>query len=1242
MVVDETGGLVASVASLVLREVSAAQLGGAGGSRHESLFRVEWVEAPTPSAVAAATILAGRTALLGAADALSEGSLREVGMELDVYPDVQGLIQALDAGAAIPAVAILDCTGLTDRGHSSDGSPRDVAAAAHVGVQNVLGVLQTWLAEERLAGSRLVVLTSDAVAVHGAELLSGLAAAGVWGLVRSAQSEHPGRFVLLDVDEHEESWAALAASLAADEPQLALRAGSVLVARLARVGSADGALAPPPGGAAWRLDVLGKGTIENLALVESPAPNDALPAGALRIAVRAAGVNFRDVLIALGVYPGEAAIGSEGAGEVIEVGPGVLDLAPGDRVMGMLPGGFGPIAVADRNMVVPMPERWSFVQAASVPAVFLTAYYALVDLARAQPGESLLVHAAAGGVGMAAVQIARHLGVEVFATASPSKWGALEALGCDAAHIASSRTLEFRERFLKASGERGVDIVLNSLAGEFVDASLDLLREGGRFIEMGKTDIRPVDAVADEHPGVAYRAFDLSQAGLERIQQMLRKLLELFEQGVLAPLPITTWDVRRAPEAFRFMSRAQHIGKVVLTLSAAIEARGTVLITGGTGGLGGLVARHLVVEHGLRSVVLTSRRGLEADGAVELRAELESHGAQVAVAACDVADREQLGRLLESVPERYPLTAVVHAAGVLDDGVIDSLTTEQVDRVLAPKVDAAWHLHELTEHLDLAAFVLFSSASATLGGAGQGNYAAGNAFLDALAAYRQARGLPGISMAWGWWAEPSGITAGLRDADLTRMARSGIGALLSSEGLELFDVARAQDRALVLPMRMNIAALRSATRVGAVPALLRGLVRAPARRTTDSGLLRRRLAGASEEERGQLVLDAIRAEVAIVLGHGTPAGVDVQREFLELGFDSLTAVELRNRLSAVTGLQLPATLMFDHSSPVALAGYLLAQLDSAGADREHGPDHAHDDDSRSGVASGSIADTASAGDAAQGTIGALFAQAHARGMVVEFLELLPAISTFRATFDAPPAPELAARPVRLSTGQSDPRLICLPSLLAMSGPHQFARFARAFAGVRDLTALPVPGFAAGEGLPATAGLAIEALLDAVRRSAAGAPVVLVGYSSGGMLAHAVAARLEDIGDAAVAVVLVDSYSPQSEAFTTMQAGLLHGMLERDGQYLSVDDARWTGMGAYMRLFADWRSTDIAAPTLLLRATEPMPGVSTAKEWGACWDLAHVTVDVPGNHFTIMEEHSDSTARAIEDWILDALPQVSGA
>ncbi len=361
------------------------------------------------------------------------------------------------------------------------------------------------------------------------------------------------------------------------------------------------------------------------------------------------------------------------------------------------------------------------------------------------------------------------------------------------------------------------------------------------------------------------------------------------------------------------------------------DAHGTVLVTGGTGGLGALVARHLVAAHGVRHLLLASRRGERAPGAGELREELEGLEAHVRIAACDVADRGQLAALLESVSAEHPLRGVVHAAGVLDDGVLDSLTPERLDGVLAPKARAALHLHELTRDADLSAFVLFSSAAGVLGAPGQGSYAAANSLLDALAAHRRARGLAAVSIAWGLWAQADGMAARLSDADVARGARLGVASLTPAEGLELLDAAGALEEALLVAVRLEAGALRTQAAAGVLPALLRGLVRVPLRAAAaERGALLTRLAAVAEHERGRVVQDTVCAEAAAVLGYGSPGAIDARLTFKELGFDSLAAVEFRNRLSAATELSLPATLIFDYPTPLALADHLLEELGPGG------------------------------------------------------------------------------------------------------------------------------------------------------------------------------------------------------------------------------------------------------------------------------------------------------------------------
>ncbi|WP_344641065.1 type I polyketide synthase, partial [Kitasatospora cystarginea] len=679
-----------------------------------------------------------------------------------------------------------------------------------------------------------------------------------------------------------------------------------------------------------------------------------------------------------------------------------------------------------------------------------------------------------------------------------------------------------------------------------------------------------------------------------------------------------------------YAPRLARVALPELTGLADPNPSGTVLLTGATGSLGRLLARHLVAERGVRRLLLASRRGEEAEGAAELKQELADLGAEVRLAACDVADRDALAALLDSVPAEHPLTAVVHAAGLLDDGAVASLTRERVDRVLRPKVDAAWHLHELTKQHGISSFVLFSSMAGVFGGPGQANYAAANAFLDALAAHRRAQGLPATSLAWGLWEQDGGMGGTLAEADLQRLARGGVAPLSVEDGLALFDAADALDRSLLVPVRLNLAGMRAhAAATGQVPALLRGLLRVPAARrsataTVESAdALTGMLAGRTEQEREAVLLDLVRTHAAAALGHSAPEAVDVERAFLELGFDSLTSVELRNRLALATGLRLPATLLFDYPTPRLLAVRLRDQLAAA-------------------ASSEPVAEEARP----LGTIGTLLRGAAETGRSREFMELLIAASRFRPSFEHDEAADLAPEPVRLADGAERPVLVCLPSLLAISGPHQYARISAAFRGRRAVRALPLPGFREDEPLPATAEAVVEVVAQGTLRAAGGAPFVLLGHSTGGLVAQAAAARLEELGTGPAAVVLVDTYSFESEAgadgagagarVEDVLPALTGAMLAREGAYVPMDDTRLTAMGGYLRLFADRRPTGTAAPTLLVRAVDVLaaPGPDGVAEAAvrASWPLEHTALDGRGDHFTVMEEHAAATAELIENWL----------
>ncbi|OBK63008.1 polyketide synthase [Mycobacterium colombiense] len=870
---DGAGLPVLSVRSLAMRPVSAEQLTAVPARRSEGLLDVTW----TPVA-------------LGAGVGGAEPTLWELG----------------DHGG-------------------------DVVKAVHAAATEILAALQSWLRDEN-AGV-LAVQTRGAVALAG-EDVSDLAGAAVWGLVRSAQAEHPGRMVLIDSDGSVDAGAVIDCG----EPQVVVRQGVAYAARLRPVRSGT-AIALPSAG--WRLDAGGEGTLEDL--VVSPCARTELTGGQVRVAVAAVGVNFRDVLVALGMYPGGGQLGAEGSGVVVEVGPDVTGLAVGDAVMGLL-GVVGSEAVVDQRVVTPVPEGLSLVAAAGVPVVFLTALYGLSVLAGLRAGERVLVHTATGGVGMAAVQLARHWGAEVFVTASRGKWDTLRAMGFDDDHIGDSRTTEFEAKFaasMAAGGGAGFDVVLNSLAGEFTDASLRLLAPGGRFIEMGKTDVRDPHAIADEYRGAVYRAFDLMEAGPDRTAAMLAEIVGLLAEGVVKPLPLKTFDVRCASAAYRYVSQARHIGKVALTVGSGPGevlsgcggglAGASVVITGGTGMAGSALARHLVDRYRVAHVVLVSRTGAQAAGVAELVAGLQEAGAQVSVVACDVADPDAASAMLAQIPAQYPLRGIVHAAGILDDGLISSLTPDRVDAVLRAKVDGAWNLHELTRHLDLSAFVVFSSMAGIVGTPGQANYAAANSFLDGLAAYRRAHGLAGLSLAWGLWEQASAMTAHLGERDKARMSRIGLAPLSTAAALAAFDAAMLVDAPVLVAARVDRAALSD--NIAALPGLLRELVAGPTRRVIDdtdvaasTTGLSARLRGLTPEARQRELVDLVCGNAAMVLGVPNPADIDAGRAFQEVGFDSLTAVELRNRLKNATGLTLSPTLIFDYPTPTLLAAHLDTQL----------------------------------------------------------------------------------------------------------------------------------------------------------------------------------------------------------------------------------------------------------------------------------------------------------------------------
>ncbi|KIZ15988.1 type I polyketide synthase [Streptomyces natalensis] len=655
------------------------------------------------------------------------------------------------------------------------------------------------------------------------------------------------------------------------------------------------------------------------------------------------------------------------------------------------------------------------------------------------------------------------------------------------------------------------------------------------------------------------------------------------------------------------------------------DADGTVLVTGGTGGLGRELARHLVVERGVRHLLLVSRSGPEASGVGELRDELAAHGAEIAVRACDVADRAAVEAVVGAVDAAHPLTAVIHTAGVLDDGVIASLTPERLSAVLRPKVDAAWNLHEATKDLDLAAFVLYSSISGVLGSLGQGNYAAGNVFLDALAGHRAGLGLPAQSLAWGAWTQGGGMTATLSDADMQRMASYGTAPLSPERGLALFDAATAGSATHLVAVGRVSGPVRAQ---GPVPSMLRGLVKG-ARRTAVNTTgetavsLADRLRAARPEERTQLMTDVVRTEAAAVLGHASSQNVDARREFYELGFDSLTSVELRNRLSTVTGLRLSATVVFDSKNPTDLAARLYADLAAQSA--------LDGSASQAGFLPVAAPETDS--------LERMFLDALDSGKVPEAQRMLSALGALRPSFENTAELEDLPLPATLAEGPGTPRLICVSTPTANGGVHEYARLAASFRGERHVSALPLVGFATGERLPATAETAVRVIAESALRASDGNPFVLVGHSSAGAFAYLAAALLENTwGIRPEAVVLLDTLSLRHEQNESIDyAGLMrrHFMVDEVSP-VRMTNSRLSAMARWMGMLNQLEVRHTTVPVLIIRATKETFGIGTdtgiyGEDHGSPVDVRSVDAD----HFSMVRDDAPETARIVREW-LDSL------
>jgi acyl transferase domain-containing protein/acyl carrier protein len=707
--------------------------------------------------------------------------------------------------------------------------------------------------------------------------------------------------------------------------------------------------------------------------------------------------------------------------------------------------------------------------------------------------------------------------------------------------------------------------------------------------------------------------------------------LALEEGATMAPRLTRIPFIANEPTASAHGSSKGSAGNtdpvVPATAGATFDPERTVLVTGGTGPFGALVARRLVSEHGVRHLLLASRRGAEAPGVNELERELIALGASVTVASCDVTDRELIATLIDSLPSAHPLGALVHAVRAPVESERNQSTWERLEPALAARIAGAWHLHELTEHLDLTAFVLFSGASGALADGGDESDAAGNAFLDALARHRRGSGLAGVSLAWGGWPQSSTKSQSHTTPVQSALRAGGVtvGELGEDEALELLDVACSHPHALLVRAEVSMPAVRAALAAGTLPPLLRGLIRARVRRGEVAGdrSLLRRLHEVAVEEREPIILQAVADEVADVLGYGPSEPIDPGTALRDLGFDSLSALELRNRLSSLFGLALPMTAVLEHPTSAALASYLRVQIgDMSSLPERHG-DRVEELDTVHPSANGST-----------GELGRRFREACNDGSLAEFLSILPSASQACPSFTAPRESDGSEQLLPLSVGEGEPSLICLPSLLAMSGPHEYVQLAQAVAGERAVSSMVVPGFLEGAPLPATLDAAVTVMAEATQRECAGTPFALLGHSSGGLLAHALAARLERDAVLPTAVILIDTYPTDGQTSAAMLSQGVSMILSRSELNISVSDHRLAAMGAYMRLFAGWKPPRVTAPTLLLRATAPLPGVPLDGDWRATWHLAHTSLDIPGDHLTVMTTHISSTVKAITAWLVD--------
>jgi acyl transferase domain-containing protein/SAM-dependent methyltransferase/aryl carrier-like protein len=835
-------------------------------------------------------------------------------------PDLAGVVHMVSLSVAEPS------------------SAQELEAAAHTVCGSALYLTQALLSRYA-SPPPLYLVTASAQVVRPEDKAENYVQGSLWGLGRTIALEHPELgAVLVDLERGmtaTETANALMTELFKSpnkEPtdnQVAWRSNQRYVARLTR--HAQTTTSPPTEAEpSYHLELSEPGSIDNLRQAATTRRNP--QPGEVEIKVQASSLNFRDLLKTLDLYPDrQEPMGDECSGEVVAVGAGVTGFALGDAVIVCAAGCFTQYLTVDAKDVFLKPANLSHEEAAGLPGVFMTADYALNHLARIKAGDRILIHAAAGGVGMAAVQIARIAGAELFCTASPSKWEALKKLGME--HIYHSRTLDFSKQILADTQGRGVDVVLNSLTGrDFINNSVAVLRPQGCFIEMAKRDIWSREQMLSTRSDVQYHIVDMAQQPPDRLRSLLCKLLPQFADGKLQALPHTDFPIHRASEAFRHMQQAKHVGKIVITQNqartASIQANASYLISGGLGGLGLLTAQWLA-EQGAKHLILVGRSQPKPEAQTVLQ-QLTAMGVAVKTVQADIAIAEQAAQAIAAVDARYPLKGIIHAAGVLDDGALLNMDWQRFKTVFAPKMFGAWNLHHLTKACHLDFFVMYSSVTGVFGTRGQSSHAAANTFLDALASHRYQTHKNGLSIAWGAWSDIGSAAAMANDS--RQFTSQGFGAIAPAQGEQTLDYLFTQPVPSLVVSPIDWTQFNQAFGTDSgfhadlhteTPSQDTASVKTP---QTTALSPRQQLEVLPEGERNALLMQQLRTTTAQVLGLPSSSQVDPEDKLMEAGLDSLMAIELRNRLNKLLELKLPATLVFDYPTLALMHRHLLAKL----------------------------------------------------------------------------------------------------------------------------------------------------------------------------------------------------------------------------------------------------------------------------------------------------------------------------